>query len=74
MTWQETLSEIQNWPVAERLDLVQAVWSSIAHESNAFPLSDELRDELDRRILDDDAHPDLGLSWDEIKAAVKQVP
>lgn len=72
MTVRQTLAEIKTWPVEERLDLVQAVWDSIAEQPESLPISDELRAELDRRIAEDDAHPDDVVTWEETLRALRQ--
>ena len=57
--------------VDERLSLVEEIWATICADAKAFPLSDEQRAELDRRVADDDAFPDDVVPWDEVKAAVR---
>jgi putative addiction module component (TIGR02574 family) len=61
-------SKILKWSVAERIQLVEDIWDSIAAEANAVELSDELREELDRRLDDQEANPGIGHSWPELKA------
>ena len=54
---------------AERLELVEELWDSIAAEREAepFPLTDAQREELDRRIRDLDEHPERARPWDEVR-------
>lgn len=58
-------------PLAERVQLVEDIWDSIAQEANArpdaLPLSDAQRTELARRIADADAHPGEGISWEQVR-------
>jgi len=61
-------SEILKLSVAERIQLVDDIWDSIAAEASAVELSDEIRDELDRRLDDLKANPGIGHSWPEVKA------
>jgi len=61
-------SEILKLSVAERLRLIESIWDSIAAEPDAFPLTDEVREELDRRLSDAEANPGVGRSWAEVKA------
>jgi len=42
----------------------------LAKETNALPLTDAQREELERRVADDDAFPDDVVPWDEVKASV----
>ncbi len=62
------LSEILKLTVAERLQLIESIWDSIAAEPDSIPLTDEVREELDRRIADAEADPGAGRSWAEVKA------
>ena len=61
-------SEILKLSVAERIQLVEDIWDSIAAEPDEVQLSDELREELDRRLADQAANPGVGRSWSEVKA------
>ncbi|HEX8317746.1 addiction module protein [Longimicrobium sp.] len=62
------LPELLKLSVAERIQLVEDIWDSIAAEASAVALSDEMREELDRRLDDQEANPSLGHSWPEVKA------
>lgn len=57
--------------IDERLALVDEIWASICTDAKVFPLTDAQREELDRRIADDDAFPDDVIPWAEVKAAAK---
>jgi putative addiction module component (TIGR02574 family) len=52
---------------AERLQLVEDLWDSIAREDAALPISDEKRDELRRRKEKFQQHPESGKSWEQVK-------
>ncbi|MEZ5649584.1 MAG: addiction module protein [Burkholderiaceae bacterium] len=54
--------------VDDRLALVEEIWASICADGAAFPLSDAQRDELDRRVADDDTFPDDVVPWDAMRA------
>jgi putative addiction module component (TIGR02574 family) len=60
---------IDRLPIEERLALVEDLWDSIAAESGALPLTEAQRLELQRRLDEDDAHPDDVVPWDQVKAA-----
>lgn len=62
------LPELLKLSVAERIQLVQDLWDSIAAEPHAVHLADELRDELDRRLEEQAANPGVGRPWAEVKA------
>jgi putative addiction module component (TIGR02574 family) len=61
------LSELRKLSVAERLQLVQDLWDSIAEEPGALPLTDAQREELDRRLADAECNPGSGRPWAEVK-------
>lgn len=57
--------------VGDRLALVEEIWASVAADAKGFPLTPEQRQELDRRIADDDAYPTDVVPWDEVKASAR---
>jgi putative addiction module component (TIGR02574 family) len=64
----DPLHEIRKLPVAERIQLVEDLWDSIAEDTDVLPLTAEQEAELDRRIADAEANPGIGRSWSEVKA------
>jgi putative addiction module component (TIGR02574 family) len=62
------LSELLELPPAERLQLVEALWDSLLEIPEAVPISDDVREELDRRLAAYYADPSSARPWDEIKA------
>ena len=62
---------IDRLDVDERLALVEEIWATICVDAKAFPLTDAQREELDRRVADDEAFPDDVVPWDEVKASVR---
>ncbi len=67
-----TLSEIKSLSLEERIHLVQAIWDSIAAEQIHPDLTDAQKQELDRRIDAYDTDPQNVLTWDEVKAAIRE--
>ena len=65
MTPQALLDEILKLPPADRLELLERVWSSLAADPGGVPVPAWHRAELDRRLAEPD--PDL-LTWDEVRA------
>ena len=57
---------------SDRLDLVRELWDSIAAEPGESLLSDTQRTELRRRMADDDADPDAGTPWEDVKAKARR--
>jgi putative addiction module component (TIGR02574 family) len=52
----------------ERLALVQAIWDSIVAETPPSPLSAAQREELARRVTEEETTPEAGLPWEEVNA------
>lgn len=52
---------------AERLQLVEDLWDSIAQEDAHSPVSDAKRDELRRRKERYLQHPASGRTWEQVK-------
>ena len=60
--------EAKKLSVPERLALVEEIWDSIAEDTKYFALTDEQRQELDRRLESFRVNPSRGRTWEEIKA------
>lgn len=61
------LSQFLELPPSERLQVVEAIWDSLVEIPEAVPVSDELKEELDRRLEAYYADPSSARPWDEIK-------
>jgi putative addiction module component (TIGR02574 family) len=66
------LSEILRLTVAERIQLAEDIWDSVAAFPEALPLTDAQKEELDRRLQSYAENPSEGLSWDELKDRLRQ--
>ena len=64
------LQELEKLPVAERLQLVEDLWDSIARSGAELPVPPWQKDELDRRKQNYLRNPDSGLTWEEIKQSM----
>ncbi len=69
---QPVLEDALRLPVAERIELVQAIWDSVVAESSAVPVTDEQRIELDRRLADAEANPADERPWSEVRASLER--
>jgi putative addiction module component (TIGR02574 family) len=65
------LAEILQLSVAERSQLVEDIWDSIVQMPEAVPLTNEQKEELDRRLESYRANPDEGISWNLFKKAAQ---
>ena len=59
---------IDRLPRDQRLALVQEIWETIAAESDEPLLTESQRQELERRVAEDDAAPDQVIPWEQVKA------
>ena len=59
---------IDKLSIPDRIILVQEIGDSIAITPQAVPLTDDQRQELDRRLRAHAADPSAVVSWDVIKA------
>ena len=65
------LSEILQLSVAERIQLVEDIWDSIATVPEAVSLTEEQHAELERRLDAYQANPNEGISWNELKTKLQ---
>jgi len=65
-------SEIRKLSVAERIQLVQDLWDSIAGEPEALPVTDEQRQEILRRSEAHRTKPGEALPLDEALDRIEQ--
>ena len=61
------LSDILQLSVAERIQLAEDIWDSIAVFPEAVELTEEQRQELDHRLQAFSQNPNEGVSWQELK-------
>jgi len=71
----KSLEELRRLPVAERLQLVEDLWDSIAEDSpdEAFPTTPELEEELELRLVEHEANPEAALPWDVIRERIRRL-
>ncbi len=66
------LSEILQLSVAERIQLVEDIWDSIATVPEAVSLTEEQKAELDRRLEAYQSNPSEGISWNDLKTKLRK--
>lgn len=66
------ISEILQLSVAERIQLVEDIWDSVAAFPDDVLLTEAQKKELDRRLQAYRQNPDEGISWEELKAQLTQ--
>ena len=66
----ELVSIAINLPLAERIELIDLLWESIAEQGYEPPLTAEQATELDRRLEAHRRNPGDVVSWDSIKEGI----
>ena len=66
------LSDILQLTVAERIQLAEDIWDSVAAFPESVPLTDSQKEELDRRLQAYAQNPNEGISWDELRDKLRK--
>jgi putative addiction module component (TIGR02574 family) len=64
------IAEIRKLSVPERLQLVAEIWNSILDNPELLPVSDELVEELQRRLEAHRASPEDSEPWESVERRV----
>jgi len=56
---------------AQRVSLALEIWESLGEDRPRRPTTSKQREELARRDADLTAHPEIALSWEQIRASIK---
>lgn len=64
--------DFERLSVAERLVLVERIWESIERDRLSSPLTEEQRQELDRRLAAYRSSGDPDLTWEEVEARLNE--
>jgi putative addiction module component (TIGR02574 family) len=70
MTKAQLQSEALQLPVEDRLELAEVIWESLEREPVQPELPAWQREILDERLAADDAAPEAGSSWQEVKQRI----
>lgn len=65
------VSDAMEHSVAERIELVEDLWNSIAQAPEAVELTDEQMKVLDERLAAYHADPEAGSPWEDVKRRVR---
>ena len=68
MDFQTVLSELDAWPVEDRIRLVQEIWDRLADQGHQPELSNEMKAEIDRRLASHAADPEAAIPWEQVEA------
>ncbi|MBN9492035.1 addiction module protein [bacterium] len=61
------VGDYRDLSVAERIELVTEIWESIADEEPALELSEDEHAEIQGRIAEYRANPDIGMPWPQLR-------
>jgi len=64
------ISQVKTLSVAERIELIGAVWETLS--SDEVPVSEEEKDLLDARLVDMELNPGDQSLWSEVQARLKR--
>jgi putative addiction module component (TIGR02574 family) len=69
----ELISQVKTLSVAERIELIRAVWETLS--SSEVPVSEQEKALLDARLADMEQNPEDQSTWSEVQARLrKQLP
>ncbi|MBI9082484.1 MAG: addiction module protein [Desulfobacterales bacterium] len=66
------IGSLRELPISEKIQLVEDLWDSIAHEQEALAMSDEQRAELDRRLDDYEGDGIIGRSAEDVMTDIRK--
>jgi putative addiction module component (TIGR02574 family) len=62
---------IDRMTAEQRVALALDIWESLGHDRPAGRLSPDQRAELARRDAEMEANPDIGLTWEQVRAKIE---
>jgi putative addiction module component (TIGR02574 family) len=65
------LEQAMNLTAEEKLELIGALWDSMAEHPESIPVPQWQLDELERRIEEQKKNPQPGQTWDEVKREIR---
>lgn len=63
--------DVDQLTVDQRLELIAMLWDSIA-DSEALPVPEWHRQELERRLAAADANPEAGIPWEQVRKGLRE--
>lgn len=61
------VAEILEMSVAERIQIVEDIWDSIALSPESLPITETERRELDSRLKSHAENPNEGIEWNQLR-------
>lgn len=72
MNMQAVLSEINSWPMEDRVRLMEHLWDQLGDQGYEPLLTERVKEELDRRCDKLGRHPEATVPWEVVKARALQ--
>jgi putative addiction module component (TIGR02574 family) len=66
----ERIPELRTLSASEKLTLLTELWEDLASNPENIPITPEQIAEVDRRLDEYRQNPNLGSSWEEVKARI----
>ena len=66
------IQEILKLSVAERIEIVEAIWDIITASPESLPVTAAQKRELDRRLAEHRTNPEAGKTWEEIRDSLDE--
>jgi putative addiction module component (TIGR02574 family) len=66
----EKIPELRKLSASDKLTLATELWNDLASNPEDIPITPEQIAEVDRRLEEYRKNPDLGSSWEEVKARI----
>jgi putative addiction module component (TIGR02574 family) len=66
----ERIPELRTLSPSDKLTLVTELWEDLASRPEDIPITPEQIAEVDRRLEEYRQNPDLGSSWEDVKARI----
>ena len=64
-------SDLLRLSVAERLELIEDLWDSIAADPGSLPLTAGQEQEIERRLADHERDPSSAIPWEEVRERLR---
>jgi putative addiction module component (TIGR02574 family) len=65
------MQEVGNWPIEDRLRLIEEVWDSLSDRAGVGVLNDKHKQDLQRRLDAYRDNPKAGSSWNDVKTRLR---
>jgi len=68
------MDAIRHLSVAERVQLVQAIWDTLQPTAEDLPLTDDQRGILEGRLAEHQADPASAVPWETVREVLSELP